>query len=61
MEFAIQEYAKRLKLNWIRQHYHDVQAASNEEYLLRLLKLEVQQREKESKFTLESSSGAKDT
>lgn len=45
MELAIQEYAKRLKLSWIRQHYHDVQAASNEEYLLRLLELEVQQRE----------------
>jgi DNA replication protein DnaC len=45
MELAIQEYAKRLKLSWIRQHYHDVQAASNEEYLLKLLELEVQQRE----------------
>ena len=26
MESAIQEYAKRLKLSWIRQHYHDVQS-----------------------------------
>ncbi|WP_420489909.1 ATP-binding protein [Neobacillus drentensis] len=45
MELAIQEYAKRLKLSWIRQHYQDVQSTSNEEYLLILLELEVQQRE----------------
>jgi DNA replication protein DnaC len=45
MESNIQEYAKRLKLSWIRQNYLDVQAASNEEYLLKLLELEVQQRE----------------
>ncbi|MEH7127893.1 IS21-like element helper ATPase IstB [Neobacillus drentensis] len=45
MESKIQEYAKRLKLSWIRQNYQDVQATSNEEYLLKLLELEIQQRE----------------
>lgn len=45
MESTIQEYAKRLKLSWIRQNYQEVQAASNEEYLLKLMELEIQQRE----------------
>ncbi|WML53349.1 IS21-like element helper ATPase IstB [Neobacillus sp. PS3-12] len=45
MNSTIQEYAKRLKLSWIRQNYQDVKATSNEEYLLKLLKLEVEQRE----------------
>lgn len=41
----IQEYAKRLKLSWIREHYHEVQAASNEDYLLQLFEKEIHQRE----------------
>jgi DNA replication protein DnaC len=45
MESTIQEYAKRLKLSWIRQNYQEVQAASNEEYLLKLMELEIKQRE----------------
>jgi DNA replication protein DnaC len=45
MESTIQEYAKRLKLSWIRQNYQEVQASSNEEYLLKLMELEIQQRE----------------
>lgn len=45
MESTIQEYAKRLKLSWIRQNYKEVQASSNEEYLLKIMELEIQQRE----------------
>ena len=45
MESTIQEYAKRLKLSWIRQNYQEVHASSNEEYLLKLMELEIQQRE----------------
>ncbi|WP_243138237.1 IS21-like element helper ATPase IstB [Heliorestis acidaminivorans] len=41
----IQEYAKRLKLSWIREHYHEIEATSNEEYILRLFEKEIQQRE----------------
>lgn len=41
----IKEYAKRLKLSWIRQHYQKVQAESHTEYLLKLFESEVQQRE----------------
>lgn len=45
MEQTIEEYAKRLKLSWIRQHYHEVEASSNEEFLLKLMEQEIQQRE----------------
>lgn len=45
MEQTIEEYAKRLKLSWIRQHYHEVEATSNEEFLLKLMEQEIQQRE----------------
>lgn len=45
MNQMVQEYAKRLKLSWIREHYEEIQAATNEEYLLRVLEREVQQRE----------------
>jgi DNA replication protein DnaC len=41
----IQEYAKRLKLSWIREHYHEVKAISNEDYLLQLFEKEIEQRE----------------
>lgn len=37
--------AKRLKLSWIREHYHELEAASNEEYLLKLFEKEIEQRE----------------
>jgi len=45
MNTQIQEYAKRLKLSWIREHYNEVEASSHEEFLLRLFENEIQQRE----------------
>lgn len=45
MNQRIQEYAKRLKLSWIREHYHEIEAVSHEAYLLRLMEREIQQRE----------------
>lgn len=45
MEVLIKEYAKRLKLSWVRQHYQEVQADTNEEFLLKVLESELQQRE----------------
>lgn len=45
MNQRIQEYAKRLKLSWTREHYHEIVATNNEEYLLRLLEQEIQQRD----------------
>lgn len=45
MNTTIEEYAKRLKLSWIREHYHEIEAASNEEYILKLFEHEIQQRE----------------
>ena len=45
MNTQIQEYAKRLKLSWIREHYHEIKATSNEDYLLLLFEKEIQQRE----------------
>lgn len=45
MKQRIQEYAKRLKLSWTREHYHEIGATNNEEYLLRLLEREIQQRD----------------
>src|SRR5690625_728289 len=41
----IETYAKRLKLSWIREHYHEVEAETNQEYLLKLFENEVPQRE----------------
>jgi len=41
----IQEYAKRLKLSWVREHYDEIKAESHEEYLLQLFEREIQQRE----------------
>src|SRR5690625_572716 len=41
----IEIYAKRLKLSWIREHYHEIEAETNQEYLLKLFESEVQQRE----------------
>jgi DNA replication protein DnaC len=45
MDTLIKEYAKRLKLSWIREHYNEIEAATNEEYLLKLFDHEVKQRE----------------
>ncbi len=45
MNTEIQEYAKRLKLSWIREHYHEIEAASHEEYLRKLFEKEIEQRE----------------
>lgn len=42
MKEQIEEYAKRLKLSWIREHYHEVEATNNQEYLLKLFEMEVQ-------------------
>ncbi|WP_232699206.1 hypothetical protein [Brevibacillus daliensis] len=44
MNLLIKEYAKRLKLSWIGQHYQEVEANTNEEYLHRILENELQQR-----------------
>jgi DNA replication protein DnaC len=45
MDEKIQEYAKRLKLSWIREHYHEVEANSHEEFVLKLFEKEIEQRE----------------
>lgn len=45
MKEQIEAYAKRLKLSWIREHFHEIEAENNEEYLLRLFEKEVQNRE----------------
>ncbi|MGO5014863.1 IS21-like element helper ATPase IstB [Niallia sp. Sow4_A1] len=45
MSTQIQEFAKRLKLSWIREHYQEITATSNEEYLLKLFEKEIEQRE----------------
>ncbi|MED3648698.1 IS21-like element helper ATPase IstB [Halalkalibacterium halodurans] len=45
MQEQIQEYAKRLKLSWIRENYREVEAANTEEYLLKLFEKEIEQRE----------------
>ncbi|MED0742100.1 IS21-like element helper ATPase IstB [Aneurinibacillus aneurinilyticus] len=34
-----------MKLSWTREHYHEIRATNNEEYLLRLLEREIQQRD----------------
>ena len=43
MKEQIEAYAKRLKLSWIREHYHEIKAENN--YLLQLFEREVQNRE----------------
>ncbi|WP_251640058.1 IS21-like element helper ATPase IstB, partial [Sporosarcina sp. NCCP-2716] len=45
MRDQIEEHAKRLKLSWIREHYQEVKADSQEEFLLRLFEHEIAQRE----------------
>lgn len=45
MNEQIEVYAKRLKLSWIRENYHEVEAKNNQEYLLKLFEKEVQNRE----------------
>src|SRR5699024_10726576 len=45
MKEQIEAYAKRLKLSWIREHYHEVEAENNHDYLLQLFEKEVQNRE----------------
>lgn len=45
MEKDIKAYSKRLKLSWIPQHYKEIQASTNEEYLLKLFEKEVEQRD----------------
>lgn len=45
MNKQIEEYAKRLKLSWIRENYQEIKASNNEEYLLKLFEKEVQNRE----------------
>ncbi|MEC5426095.1 IS21-like element helper ATPase IstB [Virgibacillus sp. C22-A2] len=45
MNEQIEAYAKRLKLSWIRENYHEVEASNNHEYLLKLFEKEVQNRE----------------
>ncbi len=45
MNHQIEMLAKRLKLSWIREHYQEVKADTNEEFLLELFKREVENRE----------------
>ncbi|MGJ9386173.1 IS21-like element helper ATPase IstB [Salipaludibacillus sp. CF4.18] len=45
MKEQIEAYAKRLKLSWIREYYHEVEAQSNQEYLLKLFEREAENRE----------------
>ena len=45
MHDDILNYAKRLKLSWIPQHYQEVEAQSQQEFLLKLVEAEVTQRE----------------
>lgn len=45
MREQIEEYAKRLKLSWIREHYHEVQADNHEAFLLEIFRQEIKQRE----------------
>ena len=45
MNSIVQQYAKRLKLSWIREHYHEINAGTNEEYLIKLFEKEIEQRE----------------
>ncbi|GAE48374.1 mobile element protein [Mesobacillus boroniphilus JCM 21738] len=45
MNDIIKSYAKRLKLSWIKENFDEVEAASNQEYLLELFEAEIQQRE----------------
>ncbi|WP_156290208.1 IS21-like element helper ATPase IstB [Oceanobacillus salinisoli] len=45
MREKIELYAKRLKLSWIREHYHEIEADNNHDYLLKLFEREVQNRE----------------
>lgn len=52
MKARIEEHAKRLKLSWIREHYHEVKAETHEEFLLTLFEREIQQREERKLNTL---------
>lgn len=52
MKARIEEHAKRLKLSWIREHYHEVKAETHEEFLLTLFEEEIQQREERKLNTL---------
>ena len=45
MKEQIEAYAKRLKLSWIREHYHEIKAENNLNYLLQLFEREVENRE----------------
>ncbi|UTR13122.1 IS21-like element helper ATPase IstB [Salipaludibacillus sp. LMS25] len=45
MNEQIENYAKRLKLSWIRENYKDIKADTHEEYLLKLFEKEVENRE----------------
>ncbi|WP_432356965.1 IS21-like element helper ATPase IstB [Sporosarcina sp. UB5] len=60
MRVLIEEHAKRLKLSWIRENFHEVKAASNEEYLLKLFEREIQQREERKLNLLISQSSLPD-
>lgn len=46
MHEMIQEYAKRLKLSWIRENFHTLNIKDPKQYLLTLFEKEVEQREK---------------
>jgi DNA replication protein DnaC len=45
MREKIEEYAKRLKLSWIREHFQEIEENDPQKYLLTLFEREVQNRE----------------
>lgn len=45
MQEKIQEYAKRLKLSWIRENFHKLDPKDPQDYLLTLFEKEIEQRE----------------
>ena len=45
MNDQIKAYAKRLKLSWIKEHFHEVEGSNNQDYLFKLFEAEIQQRE----------------
>lgn len=49
MHDDILNYAKRLKLSWIPQHYQEIEAHSQQEFLLKLVEAEVTQREEKKR------------
>src|SRR5699024_247130 len=56
MKEQIEAYAKRLKLSWIREHYHEVKAENNQDYLLHLFEKEAQNRQERKEHLVQKPS-----